>query len=52
MDIEAVKEKIWIVVQERLLLKQPKQKNGNRPIPTPTLPLKGRECIEVNLNDR
>ena len=39
-DIEAVKEKIWIIVQERLLL-QSKQENQKQTHPHPDPPLEG-----------
>jgi very-short-patch-repair endonuclease len=40
-DIESVKEKIWITVQERLPLKQSKQKNRKQTHPHPDPPLEG-----------
>jgi very-short-patch-repair endonuclease len=39
-EIEAVKEKIWIIVQERLLL-QSKQQSQEQPHPHPNPPLEG-----------
>jgi very-short-patch-repair endonuclease len=39
-DIEAVKEKIWIIVQERLLLRS-KQQNQQQTHPHPDPPLEG-----------
>jgi very-short-patch-repair endonuclease len=40
-DIEAVKDKIWIIVQERLLQKQSKQQIRQQTHPHPNPPLEG-----------
>ena len=40
-DIEAVKEKIWIIVQERLLLQSKQQSRQEQTHPHPNPPLEG-----------